>query len=608
MTPPRPGVRADPDADGPVRRPVARAIRALATVSPPVDPDPSGELVRALSYVDAGVDARAVVRGGYGAALVGGLAAALIASLLAASPAAIPLAGAAAALSFAHVVHRGPVVLAHARRTRALGAATGLVGRAVLRARIEPAPERAARFAARTGDGPLARSLGAHVRAAAGTPDSGLGRFADEWAPWFPSVERATALLAASADAPADERGRTLDRALDAVVEGTHDRMAAFASTVRAPATAVYAFGVLLPLALVGVLPAARAAGVRVTLPAFVLVYDLLLPLALLGAGGWLLLRRPVAFPPPEIGSDHPATAGRGRRAAAAGVAAAVGGWALAPPLLAPWTAPVAAAGFGSGCALVVRYRPVAAVRRRVRAVEEGLPDALAILGRRVAEGESAEAALARTAEAAPGETGAVFADAARVQRTLRVGVREAFLGERGALSDLPSRRTSGAAALLALAASEGRPAGRVVVELADQLAALRRIEREARRELASVTDTLANTAAAFGPLVAGATVALADRMGGNAVAGTGVRASAASGASAPTVGAAGPATDALATADLGLAVGAYVLWLAATLTALSVGLARGFDRALVGYRVGLALLSATAVYLGTAATAGAVL
>ena len=70
----------------------------------------------------------------------------------------------------------------------------------------------------------------------------------------------------------AGERARTLDRAMDAVLDGTRDRMAAFADDVQGPATAVYAFGVLLPLALVSVLPAARAAGLPATLPAVVSV------------------------------------------------------------------------------------------------------------------------------------------------------------------------------------------------------------------------------------------------------------------------------------------------------------------------------------------------
>jgi hypothetical protein len=49
------------------------------------------------------------------------------------------------------------------------------------------------------------------------------------------------------------------------------------------------------------------------------------------------------------------------------------------------------------------------------------------------------------------------------------------------------------------------------------------------------------------------------------------------------------------------------VLVLAAVLTALSTGLRRGVDRALVGYRVGMALLAATATYLAAVVAGGLV-
>jgi hypothetical protein len=44
---------------------------------------------------------------------------------------------------------------------------------------------------------------------------------------------------------------------------------------------------------------------------------------------------------------------------------------------------------------------------------------------------------------------------------------------------------------------------------------------------------------------------------------------------------------------------------MATLLTVLATGLARGLDRSLVGYRVGLALLAATATYLTAYAGAG---
>ncbi|WP_435179678.1 type II secretion system protein [Halorussus sp. AFM4] len=567
--------------EAPGDRFVVRLLRGLARLYPwPVDP--GEDLPRALAYLDAGVDAETAVRAGYGA---GALAALLGLPAVALAPVAlrVPVAAGllAVSLGVVYAAKRGPVALATARRTAALGAAPALVARAVLRMRVEPATERAAAFAARGGDR-LAESLREHVRRAEGTPESGLAAFGATWADWNPPLRRAALLVEAAADAPAAEREATLDRAMDAVLDGTRDRMAAFAESVRGPTTALYAFGVLLPLALVAVLPAARVAGVPLSIPALVVLYDLALPAALVAAGAWLLVRRPAAFPPPAVSRDHPEVPDRRWPALGAGVGTGLFAWiAIGTAPLPGWTRWPAMVGGAVGAGLVVRYRPVKRVRDDARAVEANLTDALYLVGRRVSDGAAVEAAIADAAPEVAGRTGETLAAAAGVQRRLRVGVREAFLGEHGALADVPSPQARSVAALLAVAAREGRPAGRAVVAMADHVDDLQRVEREARRELASVTGTLRNTAAVFGPLVGGATVALADGM------------------------AAGALGEPLPTAALGLAVSTYVLLLAAILTALATGLERGFDRALVGYRVGLALLAAVGSFFAGYVGAG---
>ncbi|WP_299233695.1 type II secretion system F family protein [Natronomonas sp.] len=465
----------------------------------------------------------------------------------------------------------GLVALGNARRSRTLGTAPTLVGRAVLRMRIAPTAEDAAAFAAET-RGRLGDRLADHVARARGTPASGLGPFADAWRERFPALHRSVTIVEAAADAPPDERDRTLDRATDAILEGTKDRASRAADSLRGPATALYAFGVLLPLALVSVLPAAGAAGVEATLPVVVAVYDLLLPAGLICAGGWLLSTRPVAFPPSTAQSDTT----RPVLCVAAGVSAALSGWLGARAALAPWTPPLAAVGLGAGASLLVRYRPTVAVRKRTSELENALPDALYLVGRRVSDGIAVERAVADAADELGGIAGETFEAAARRQRQLRVGIETAFLGEHGALETVPSQRAESAARLLGIAAGAGPPAGRALVETADHLNELQRVEREAHRSLGRVTSTLSNTAAFFGPLVGGATVALADSVGTTDALGGG----------APE------------TAGLGLAIGAYVLLLAVVLTAISTGLGRGLDRATVGYRIGAALCTATGTYL----------
>jgi hypothetical protein len=554
-----------------------------------VDPEPETE--RALSYLAAGVDAEMLGAAARAAAVLVVVAAvgAGVSVATVVTPrlgVAVGVAGMAAGVAVPFVADRGSRFLATVARTRALGAAASLVGRATLRLRIDPTVERAAAFAARTGYGPLAASLGDHVERAAGTPRSGIDAFADEWADRFPALGRAVTRLDAAASAPAAERDQHLDRAVEAALDGVQEELASFTGEIRGAVTGLYAFGVLLPLALIGVLPAARATGVRLSLSVVVALYDVVLPMGVVGVGAWLLARRPVAFPPPRIGRDHPETPNRRRLVVGCGVVAAAAGGYVAARLVAPWAAPVAAVGFGVGIALVVDARPAKRVHERVRAVEAELGDACHLVGRRVAAGEAVETAIADAADRLTGATGAMLADAANRQRRLGVTVAEAFDGEAGALATLPSRRAREVATLFSLAATEGRPAGEALVTTAEHVAELDRIEREARRELGQVTDTLSNTAAAFGPIVGGTTVALSARV-------------TQTGTTAP-FGAAP-----LPTAELGLAVGAYVLWLAVALTTLSTGLTHGLDRTLVGHRVGVALCLATGCYLSAFVGAG---
>lgn len=553
-------------------------LRGLARLAP-TDVEPSEELTRALAFVDANASPGTVLQAGYGVGVLLGLA--VIPLVLVLPPPHRRLGavlGIAAVLGAVHLVHRGPVALAALARSRALGAAPDLIGRAILRMRVDPAPEAAVAFAADTGTGPLAASLRRHVRRSAGDPGSGLDGFAREWRPWFPALARASHLLAAAGSAGPARRDRALARSLESVLEGTSERLQAFVTDMGGPITALYAFGVLLPLALVGVVPGARAAGLPVSLPAIVALYDVALPAVLLAAAGWLLVRRPVAFPAPPLDHSHPDVEGRWWFGPPAGVGAAAVGAIVAHRLVGVWAIPVAVLGAGVGVGLAVHYRPVVAVREEIREIEAGLPDACYLLGRRIDDGDSVERALALTAEALPGATGEVLGDAARRCRVLGVGPAEALVGERGALATVPSPRVRSTAQLLTLATAEGTPAGQAIVAMAGHLEDLEAVEREARHSLARVTGTLRSTGAVFGPLVAGATIALADGMAGFD-AGT-------------------EAVGTISTGGLGVAVGVYVLLLSVVLTTLATGIDHGLDRSLTGYRVGLALTSATATFL----------
>jgi hypothetical protein len=540
----------------------------------PIPVSASTDLETALAYLDISVDGATVCKASYTVASICGLAT-LVLSAVPTIPilALVPL----GILSLLVLV-AGPLVpelIATAKRTRSLGAAPALISRATLSMSLSPAPERAAAFAAAGGQGPLARSLAAHVRRANGTARTGFDGFGTEWEAWLPEITRSVSLIERAGVVPADEREATLDRARRTVIEATRDKMAAFAAAIRGPATALYAFGVLLPLALVSMLPAVRATGIDMPLAAIVLLYDLLLPVGLVCAGAWLVVRRPVAFPPPALDRSHPAMPTRRWPPLVGGLAAGSGAAVVAMQIFPPWSPPLAGVGLGVGTALILQYRPAVAIREEISAVEDGLGDALSRIGRQVSQGIAVETAIETAAAEMPAATGDLLTAVTRRQATLGLGVDAAFAGPHGALDTVHSHRITGAAALLGRAATAGQLAGTTLTAMAEHLDDLADLEAAANRSVEQVTSTLANTATVFGPLVGGATVSLAGAMGS-----------------------AGPLTGATATGGLGLAVGVYVLTLAVVLTALSISLRRGFERSLVGYRVGVALVAATTVYL----------
>lgn len=470
----------------------------------------------------------------------------------------------------------GPRVAASGRSARALGGVPDLVGLAVLRIRLSPTPEAAASFAATHTEGPLGRSLAEHVRRSRGSPDAGWRGLTDTWGGRLPVLNRAVALLLAATQAPVDDRERLLDGAHRAALDGTRDRMAQFAAALQGPTTAVYAFGVVLPLALVGALPTASAAGIAVSLSGLVFVYNLVLPATLCGATVWLVTARPAAFPAPVISRTHPELPPRLLEVVLGTITASGASLLVVRATLHEWGVYVVVPGAACGAALYLWYRPVVSVRNRTAAVESGLPDALTIVGGHLRRGNAPETALRAAGDGVSGPTGSAFARAAKIQRRLGVGVEAALLGEHGALTARDSPRLRAAVALLVLASRQGKTGGTVLVSLADHLKELVAVERQTRRDLATIVGTLRSTARYFAPIIAGTTVALAIKLDGATLTG----------------GGAGVSSAGLATS-----IGLYVLMLATLLSTLATGLDRGADRARIGTEIGTALMSASLLY-----------
>jgi len=557
-----------------------RLVTGLAGCSP-VTADDAPTLDHAARVLETDVQGTTLLEAATGALTVGAALAAATAVLATPRLALVVLCLAGTAAAAILVVPRW---LATTHQTSALGTLPDLVGFAVLRMRVDPTPERAAAFAARHARDPLGASLAEHVRRARGTPADGWTAFARTWRDDAPTLPRAIALLRAAGDAPDPDRPRLLDAALTAVLDGTRDRMASYATALRGPTTGIYAFGVVLPLATIGALPTLRAAGIPLRVTSLAVVYDLVLPLALLLSGGWLVGRRPAAFPPATVAPTHPNLPDRGRRLLLVVPATAALVSLVTVHVYPPWAPPVIVPAVTLGTTLLVWTRPLSAIRAQTRTVEAGMPAALTVVGQRLQRGAPPETAVAGAAATLTGPTGTVLARAAAIHDRLAVDLETAFLGDHGALEHVASPRLHAAATLLTVAGREGRHGGQVLVEVADHLDALTTVQQDARRELGAIVGTLRSTACCFAPIIGGTTVALAARIGGAGL------------------------TRSVATVDTGglaLVVGGYVLALAVILAALATALEHGLDPALLGEQVGYALVTAATIYPTTVLAAG---
>lgn len=470
----------------------------------------------------------------------------------------------------------GPRLLVRSKRTRALGDAPDILGLGILRLRVSPTPEAAAAFAAAHGRGPIAQCLAGEVRDAAGTPQAGWQGLAREWGTRLPELRRGISLLIAAATAEPADRDRLLDASLDAVLDGTRQRMARFAANLQGPTTAVYAFGVVLPLAFVGALPTLRAAGLSIGLAELIVIYDLALPGALVCASVWLIAVRPAAFPPATVPNTHPDLPNRKRRLLLTTVPATVLGYLAATAVFPTWAPRIVVPGLVLGSGLVVWYHPLVSIRNRTEAIEADFPDALTIAAQSLRRRQAPETAVAVTGERIAGPVGGLFRSATHVQERLGLGVRDAFLGSHGALQHVGSPRLQSALSLFAVAAREGPRGGSVLLAQAAHLDRLQTVETEIRRDLSSIVGTLRSTAWCFAPLIGGTTVALGTRLDGATL----------------------PGSSGVVSGDgLATVIGIYILLLAAILGALATGLERGADRARIGLHVGLAVLAASVLY-----------
>lgn len=366
--------------------------------------------------------------------------------------------------------------------------------------------------------------------------DEALIVFANQWGKNSEYFKRSLHLVKSSTSEPDDaQRIMTLNKSLDIVLEGTKTMMDAFAAKLKTPTYVLYSIFILIPLALVALIPAVSIVGVKIDTVTLVLVYNIGLPLFTFLYSEFILLQRPATFSPPDISDKHPELTNISsiRKniiiiALIAGAAVGFSGYVLLylgnpfniiskeamAGLVLP-TFPIIWAITAMICVYCLGiYTPYKKIRDCVKQIENEFADALFILGRRITEGRSAEEAFGHTSETMKGsKIGESFADIAKNLTCMRTTLHGAIFNEEyGALKDIYSDRVHTMMKLLTESVQRSHEAaGMAIIKLADHLKELQEVEANIRRSLYDVTSTMRSTAIIFAPLIAGVTLALSE-------------------------------------------------------------------------------------------------
>ncbi|HEY9245798.1 MAG TPA: hypothetical protein VIO11_03020, partial [Candidatus Methanoperedens sp.] len=350
-----------------------------------------------------------------------------------------------------------PKIHARFMKIHSLGDIPEIQSYLVMSMKLVPNMERAIIFAAENSVRPLAKDLkkliwDIHIRFYSSIDDA-LIDFANQWGKNSEYFKRSLHLVKSSTNEPDEaQRIMTLNRSLDIVLDGTKTMMDGFAAKLKTPAYILYSIFILVPLALVALLPAVSIVGIRIDMITLVLIYDITLPLATFLYSEYILLQRPAAFSPPKISSRHPALTNINstRRnviiiTLLAGVVIGISGFILlyldnpfglisqetmtglfppAFPII--WAITVMITIYCLGV-----YTPYKKIRDGIKQIESEFADALFILGRRITEGRSAEEAFAYTSETMRGSRiGETFADVAKNLTSMRTTLQGAIFHE----------------------------------------------------------------------------------------------------------------------------------------------------------------------------------
>ncbi len=372
--------------------------------------------------------------------------------------------------------------------------------------------------------------------------DDALTSFATTWGEWSEYFKRSLHLIRSSIQ-EREEASRiiTLNRALDVSLDGTRELMNKFASRLHQPTMVIYSIGIMIPLAVVAMLPAAGLVGLQVTIIQVFILYDIILPLFIFFYTRKILLSRPATFNPPVIPNDHPDLIHINKKRRM--IYSIMVGFLVSLPgvffVLLPLFYPNGSSnsvlnfivsadglntyfpvtlffiwGFTAAISLycISVYHPFKKVRDSVKQIEREFSDALYILGKRINEEKSPEESFLYAAETMQGsEISKVFHQTGYNLTALHTDIKDAmFSKEYGSLKHVYSDRVKAIMKLFVEGIKKSQKAVSIsIIRIADHLKQLQEVENKIKDTLYNLTSTLRATVTVFAPLIGGITLSI---------------------------------------------------------------------------------------------------
>jgi len=444
-----------------------------------------------------------------------------------------------------NIIASYPKTYSHYVKIHSLGDIPEIISYLVMYLKLVPNLENSVKFAASESSTPLSKDLkkmlwDMEIRIYHGINDA-ISSFAGYWGQFSDHFKRSLHLIRSSVQEKNEsQRFITLNRSLDVALDGTREMMNKFANKLHQPTMFIYSIGIMIPLSIIAMLPAAGLIGLNITIFQVFFLYDVILPLVIFFYTRKILLSRPATFNPPKIPNDHPDLIKINKKKRL--IISFIFGFIVSLPgiifLFLPYVYSnstnqiirfiISDNGLNNyfpvtlfiiwGFTLFIStyaisvYRPYKKIRDDIKQIEKEFGDALYILGKRISEEKSPEESFVYTAKTMEGsKISEVFNQTAYNLTAMHTNIKDSlFNSEYGSLKHVYSDRIRAIMKLFVEGIQKSQKAVSIsIIRIADHLKELQQVENRIKDSLYSLTSTLRSTSAVFAPLIAGVTLAI---------------------------------------------------------------------------------------------------